>query len=183
MSDAENAHIRAASRQDVPAVLALMAAGFETYRRFAPEDWQPPEQDRGAALAIEYIVTHPQTWYVVAEDAAGHAGQCGFHPAHEERMMRGRRIEGLAHFWQLFVREDLWGSGLGGRLHDLSVEAMRERGFTRARLNTPAGQARARRFYERRGWRSAGPSPDGLGSPAIELLRYELDLASGSRGS
>jgi GNAT superfamily N-acetyltransferase len=176
MAEAEKVHIRAASRDDVPAVLALVASSFEGYRSFAPEGWQPPEQDRGAALAIEYILTHSNTWYVVAEDAAGHAGQCGFHPVHEERMMRGAPVEGLAHFWQLFVREDLWGSGVGGRLHDLAVSAMRERGFTRARLNTPAGQERARRFYERRGWRAAGPSPDGLGSPAIELLRYELEL-------
>jgi GNAT superfamily N-acetyltransferase len=167
----------------VPAVLGLMASGFEGYRRFAPEGWTPPEQDRGAALAIEYIVTHPATWYVVAEDERGHAGQCGFHPAHEERMMRGAAIEGLAHFWQLFVREDLWGTGLGGRLHDLAVAALRERGFTRARLNTPAEQERARRFYERRGWRAAGTSPDRLGSPGIELLRYEIDLVSAPRGS
>jgi GNAT superfamily N-acetyltransferase len=162
-------------------VLAMLTAGFEAYRRFAPDGWQPPEQDRGAALATEFIVTHPDTWYAIAEDAAGHAGQCGFHPAYEQRMMRGARIEGMAHFWQLFVREDLWGTGVAGRLYDLAVAAMRDRGFTRARLNTPAGQERARRFYERRGWRAAGPSPDGLGSPAIELIRYELDLVSAPR--
>jgi GNAT superfamily N-acetyltransferase len=176
VSEAVEPHIRAASRDDVPAVLDLMASGFEGYRRFAPQGWTPPEQGRGAALAIEYIVTHPAAWYVVAEDEGGHAGQCGFYPAHEERMMRGPAIEGLAHFWQLFVREDLWGSGLAGVLHAHALDAMRERGFTRARLNTPAGQERARRFYERRGWRRVGPAPDGLGAPAIELLRYELDL-------
>jgi GNAT superfamily N-acetyltransferase len=163
----------------VPAVLALMQAGFEGYRSFAPPGWKPPEQDRGAALAVEYVVTHADTWYVVAEDEQGHAGQCGFHSAHEERMMRGSRIPGMAHLWQLFVREDLWGSGLGDRLHRVAVEAMRGRGFTRARLNTPAGQARARAFYDRRGWVETGASDlGGLGAPALEVVRYELDLLS-----
>jgi hypothetical protein len=33
---------------------------------------------------------------------------------------------------------------------------MRERGYREARLFTPAGQARARAFYGREGWREVG---------------------------
>lgn len=173
--------IRAACRDDVPAVLDAMAAGFETYREFAP-DWQPPARDADALLATEWVLDRAETWYVIAEDAAGHAGQCGFHPGHEERMMRGAPIPGLAHFWQLFVRQDLWGTGLAGQLHEMAVDEMRARGYVRARLFTPAGQARARRFYERRGWGASGRSIAGFGERPLELLEYVLDLAGERRG-
>ena len=40
------------------------------------------------------------------------------------------------------------------------------------RLYTPAGQARARRFYEREGFAAAGgPQDRGLGLPVIEYRR------------
>ena len=67
----------------------------------------------------------------------------------------GDPVPGTAHFWQLFVRQDLWGTGLAGDLHDRAVTEMRSRGYTRARLLTPTGQARARAFYKRRGWRES----------------------------
>ena len=176
MSDAGQVRIRAASRDDAPAVVRLLEAGFETYRDFA-QDWSPPAREPDTLLATEWVLGHPDTWYIVAEDDAGHAGQCGFHPAHEERMMRGARIPGLAHFWQLFVRRDLWGSGLAGDLHARAIEEIRARGYQRARLFTPAIQARARAFYERRGWTASGRSVRNLGDPPLELLEYVLDLA------
>jgi hypothetical protein len=55
------------------------------------------------------------------------------------------------------------------------LEAARERGFARMRLFTPEGQARARRFYEREGWRVAGAAfvPPALG---LALVEYRLEL-------
>ena len=167
--------IRAASRADAQAVVRMLEAGFATFRDFAP-DWEPPSQDADALLATEWVLDNPGTWFVVAEDAAGQAGQCGFHPGHEERMMRGAPLPGLAHFWQLFVRRDLWGSGLADELHGQAVEEMRDRGYQHARLFTPAGQSRARAFYERRGWEASGRSIGSMGDPPMELLEYRLEL-------
>ena len=50
---------------------------------------------------------------------------------------------------------------------------MHARGFTRARLWTPAGQRRARAFYAREGWRATGVEwfDDGL-----QLLLVELQV-------
>ena len=175
MAEPEEPHIRAASRDDAPAIVAMLEAGLRTFGDFAPE-WRPPPQEEDAVLATEWVLGRPGTWYVIAEDAHGQAGQCGFHPGHEERMMRGAPIPGLAHFWQLFVRRDLWGSGLAGRLHGMAVDEMRSRGYERARLFTPAGSARARGFYEREGWEWSGRTIAGMGEPPIDLVEYVLDL-------
>jgi hypothetical protein len=50
---------------------------------------------------------------------------------------------------------------------------MRANGFPEARLYTPVGQARARAFYAREGWREVGPSDAAaeLGLDVLELRR------------
>jgi GNAT superfamily N-acetyltransferase len=65
------------------------------------------------------------------------------------------------------------GSGLARRLHEAVLGAARERGFAELRLFVAAGQARARAFYEREGWRPAGdPFDDPVpGLPMVEYRR------------
>jgi GrpB-like predicted nucleotidyltransferase (UPF0157 family)/GNAT superfamily N-acetyltransferase len=81
----------------------------------------------------------------------------------------------LAHLRQLFLAPDHWGTGLARRLHGHAMAAAGERGFTAMRLFTPTGQARARRFYEREGWRVDGePFCDpGFG---LQLIAYRRSL-------
>lgn len=81
------------------------------------------------------------------------AGHVGWLAAKSSR--RPTDDDGLAHFWQLFVRRAWWGSGLATRLHADGVAAAAQHGYTTMRLHTPSGQARARRFYEREGWSAA----------------------------
>ena len=55
------------------------------------------------------------------------------------------------------------------------MEEATRRGYARMRLFTPAGQARARAFYEREGWRTDGvimPEPL-LG---LDLVEYRREL-------
>jgi GNAT superfamily N-acetyltransferase len=169
--------IRPAEPSDAPAVIRLLNEGLATYRDFAPEGWEPPAMSAEEGLVAERFLGLADVWYVVAEDSAGHAGQCGFMPAHRRRNMKGDPVPGTAHFWQLFVRRDLWGSGLAADLHDRAVDAMRGRGYTHARLLTPAAHARARRFYERVGWHeqpfSVEDADDLAGLPVVE---YGLEL-------
>lgn len=99
------------------------------------------------------------------------AGHVAFMPA--TLALRVSDEPGLAHFWMLFVRPSHWGTGLAGELH---AEALREataRGFSSIRLFAAAGQARARRFYEREGWSAAGEAfedPD-FGMALVEYRR------------
>lgn len=67
---------------------------------------------------------------------------------------------------QLFVASVVRGTGAAVMLID-HAEASIARRFDTAWLAVVAGNARARRFYERQGWRDAGP------------IAYQAELASG----
>jgi GNAT superfamily N-acetyltransferase len=56
----------------------------------------------------------------------------------------------------LYVVPSHWGTGLAGALHDRALEVVRSLGSTSCRLWVLEKNARARRFYERRGWRENG---------------------------
>ena len=70
----------------------------------------------------------------------------------------------------IYVRPSSWGGGLAARLHDAAVAELRARGVSRARLWVLEENARARRFYERLGWR-----PDGT-SRVVEFPPNPIDL-------
>lgn len=83
------------------------------------------------------------------------AAFCGWMPAMSEGSLR-EPVPGLAHLWMLFVEQRRWGSGLASDLLEWATAGMLAAGYDAARLWTPTGQARARAFYERRGWRPTG---------------------------
>jgi GNAT superfamily N-acetyltransferase len=58
----------------------------------------------------------------------------------------------------LYVVPERWGTGLADRLHDRALEVVRELGSARCHLWVLEDNARARRLYERHGWRENGES-------------------------
>ena len=58
----------------------------------------------------------------------------------------------------LYVLPQAWGTGHADDLHDAAVEELRRLAVERARLWVLEENARARRFYERHGWRADGTS-------------------------
>ena len=121
--------------------------------------------------ALRRRITGPDVWCAVAEVDGEVVGHCSFLPA---SLWRGGGADpGLAHLWQLFVRPSHWGSGAAPELLDAAVQAAAERGYDRMRLFAAAGQARARRFYEREGWTAPGPPrPDpAFGMETVEYRR------------
>lgn len=131
-----------------------MRLGFESYRGFAPRGWEPPPPEIERARIADRMPL-PDAWCRVAEAAGAPAGHVAILAAREHTDARPV-IPGLAHLWMLFVREPWWGSGLGARLHDLAVAEAAAGGYAAMQLYTPARHARARRFYEREGWRTDG---------------------------
>jgi len=56
----------------------------------------------------------------------------------------------------LYVVPESWGSGVADALHDAALEHLRSLGDTHCRLWVLEDNARARRFYERHGWKLDG---------------------------
>ena len=161
---------RSGTADDATRLAAVLVEGFETYKAFAPPDWQPPTVEDVAGLMAPQLA-RPTVWCLLAEQNSRVAGYVAFLPVAESR----RPIDDsrLAHFWMLFVRSPWWGSGLAPHLHRAACGAAADRGFTEMRLFTPAEQSRARRFYERERWRVDGEPyvDEELGLTIVEYRR------------
>lgn len=168
-------NLRLAGECDAPALARTTQLGFESYRAWAHPHWRPPDH-RLEVRGIRDRLRRPDTWCLLAHDEGGEAaGHVGVVPA-TERQSPYRLIPGRGHLWMLFVRPPWWGTGLAARLHALALAEAIARGYAEMQLYTPAGQARARAFYEREGWRvDGGAFPEPLLD--LELVRYRRPLA------
>ena len=84
-------------------------------------------------------------------------------------------MPGLAHVWAVFVAESYWGQGIARRLLAALTDHIRDAGFAGARLYVAAGQARARAFYAREGWREV-TRPFLVEKLGLELLEMRRSL-------
>ena len=82
---------------------------------------------------------------------------------------------------QLFVERDARGTGVAALLLHKGEEEIRRAGYTRAWLAVVAGNARARAFYARCGWRDCGPFTYNAETTAglfpVPSHRYEIELS------
>jgi GNAT superfamily N-acetyltransferase len=76
----------------------------------------------------------------------------------------------------LYVVPARWGTGLADELHDRALEAARELGSKRCQLWVLEDNTRARRFYERRGWRENGQTRVVEYPPNPLDIGYSLDF-------
>jgi GNAT superfamily N-acetyltransferase len=157
--------IRPADAADLPVLLAINAEGFETYREFAPPEWEPPRFDGIADLAID-----ERAAWLLAEEDGEPVGHAMFIPATISAVPADDPK--LAHVMQVFVRRSHWGEGVASALDAALAEEAVRRGYEHMRLFTPAQQHRARRFYEREGWREVDYVEETpLGFPVVEYRR------------
>jgi GNAT superfamily N-acetyltransferase len=155
---------------DVGEVAELLAGGFAGFREFAPRYWRAPEAS-GEIPRLAGWVDDPVFWGQLARDGPVLAGAATFVPATRHHVHPDPDPE-LVHLAHLFVKPQYWGTGAARSLLHHAMRGAAGRGFTAMRLYTPAGQARARRFYEREGFAAAGgPQDRGLGLPVIEYRR------------
>lgn len=64
----------------------------------------------------------------------------------------------VGHLWAINLEPEAWGRGIGPALLAAGTDALAARGHARAILWVLDTNARARRFYEREGWRPDGAS-------------------------
>jgi GNAT superfamily N-acetyltransferase len=171
-ADAPTFVLRPGERQDLGMMADNLEQGFGSYRSWADAKWEPPTRME-MLVGMMQRFTKDGSWSVVAFTDDGRAAGHGV--ARPEADERGVARGDLARLTHLFVRREYWGSGVADELHEAILAGMRERGFSSACLWTPTGQARARGFYERNGWRLSGEvDPDN--DLRLELVEYVRDV-------
>lgn len=134
--------IRPARRDDVPAIVAMLADDPLGAQREQPGD---PAYER----AFDGLEKDPNQLLVVADRAGEPVGtlQLTFIPGLSRRGALRAQIEAVR------VRADMRGSGLGTTLITWAVDTARERGCVMVQLTSDLSRTAAHRFYERLGFR------------------------------
>jgi GNAT superfamily N-acetyltransferase len=163
---------RRATLADAGPLALGVVDGVEDYPSFAPPGWTAPSFE-AEVEHLRQLLGDEDVYCFVAESAGDLVGQITVMPA--ARAPHPVDDSSLAHVSNLFVHREHWGGGLAGDLHRAALAAAGERGFTELRLFVAAGQARARRFYEREGWLPAGdPFDDPI--PGLSMIEYRFRL-------
>jgi len=137
--------LRAARREDVPAIVALIASD----QLGATRDGVRGEADLAAYLsAFEAIDADPAHILVVAESAGQLVGtmQLSFLPGLARRGSLRAQIEAVR------VADGTRGSGLGGAMMAWAIDEARRRGCGLVQLTSDKSRAHAHRFYQRLGF-------------------------------
>ncbi len=145
------------------------AAALAGFAHIFPDD-APKPTPASLLPSWDRLLTDPAAKVLVA-DSLGEVVGCSAtrpDPAVLDRWLLER----------LYVHPDSWGRAVASALHDAALESAAAGGAHRVRLQVLAGNDRARRMYERRGWRLLpGTVPGPAGVPEVQ---YELDLSRGS---
>ena len=162
--------LRAATESDFPELTRIRGAGIRSYTSFAPEGWEPPDENEHIELVSERMRA-PERWVTVAEDDDGAVlGYVAASPA-LSGWGEGEPIEGTAYLWMLFVDPPHQGRGVGRLLQDSAFDEMRRRGYSRALVRMAEG-ADSCAFYAATGWTVIDRSEDEiLGLPLLVAER------------
>lgn len=78
------------------------------------------------------------------------------------------------YIFLLYVHPSHWGTGAGEVLMTAAGDRLRLQGFRSAALAVLEANHRARRFYERLGWRATALlAPQDYGGAVLDVLRYD----------
>ena len=110
----------------------------------------------------------------VAEEDAGAVGFASAGTSEGEK--------GVGELYALYVAPEAWGSGAARELIGAVHAWLREHGFASALLWVLEDNPRARRFYEREGWRHDGGRTEQIRGVEVReaLYRLRLDPAPGA---
>jgi GNAT superfamily N-acetyltransferase len=168
----DSIRLRRATIADAEPLALSVIEGVVDYPSFAPPGWAPPSFETELKHLREALADR-NVFCLIAESADALVGQITVLPAaHAPHQVED---SSLGHISNLFVRRDHWGAGVAAQLHRAAVDAAGACGFTELRLFVAAGQARARRFYEREGWLPASdPFDDPI--PGLTMIEYRYRL-------
>ena len=145
--------LRRAEPADARAVAGLHVAAWKAaFPGLLPQDYLDdlaPEDRLGAWE--EALAPSPWPIVVVAEEDGALLGFACVSPSRDEDAG-----EEVGELQTLYVDPSTWRTGVGTALLDAGCEELATAGFTTATLWVLGVNERARRFYERHGWRPDG---------------------------
>jgi diamine N-acetyltransferase len=114
-------------------------------------------QERASVAALAHIFPPDQYPYPVEEIRRRWCGALAEGRSvlvyEDEGELVGVALTGPEWLDGLYVVPERWGSGIAVALHDAALDVVRGEGFERCHLWVLDDNRRARRFYERLGWR------------------------------
>lgn len=169
--------IRRAEPADARAIAAVHVRSWQAaYAGLMPQDhldaltpaMRVPLWDRVLRGA-----SSPRTEVLVAEVEGVVAGFAGFGPGRDEDV----DPESVAEVSTLYSVPEVWGTGVGRGLVTAVLDALAPAGYAQVTLWVLDTNVRARRFYERAGWRPDGAvqRDESDGFPLTEV-RYRRPL-------
>ena len=164
-------------RRATPADLNRLAAIHQTSARAAYMHIFPPAAEFPRAAVRNEIALHLADATMCTSVALKNRKPVGFvvaGPASESVDAFSYHAVGQIHL--LHVHPDSQGSGVGTLLLEDALAGMREDRRSQAILWVLVENHRARRFYERRGWRSDGARRTEQHAIPVEILRYRRAL-------
>lgn len=159
-----------ATPADAAEIAAVHVASWRAaYRDLMPASYleamsQPEEAARWArSLSMEQL--RPRRTLVAQQDGGPVIGYATVGEDPEE--------PGKGLLFLMYVAPDWWGRGVGDALMDASEHTLAALGFEHANLWVLEANQRARKFYERRGWRPGGAErTSSYGDAVLNALRY-----------
>ena len=160
--------LRAATTADVAALLDVQQEGaVQGLGHIFPQDQYPfPRETLAARWRIEIANPDIDVYLYIEDDGT-------------VRGFAATRGEELLHFGTALAT---WGTGMASHFHDALLDTMATKLTTpMIRLRVFEENRRARRFYEKNGWRPTGSSSHTRFPPHPRLLEYERRLAHTSQ--
>jgi GNAT superfamily N-acetyltransferase len=169
------AEIRRAIAADALAVADVHVRAWQVgYRGMLPQDHLDGLSAPARAARYDFDLTLPDgpvTWVAVdAEGAIGGLATIG--------RCRDEELADHGEVWAFYVDPVRWGGGLARELIEAMREELRSNNFRDAVLWVMEANSRARRFYERQGWRADGNRrTETIGISTVNEVRYRCGLA------
>lgn len=173
-------HLRAVVPDDAEAIAEIHLQASSTLALWQIAHMGPPPEDLYRELGDQsrYRTTlddsPPEQRAWVAERGGRVVGYVITGPS-RDRDADGRTAE----IFELYVRPELAGRGIGRLLLDRGTQDLRSRGYEEATLWVLERNNRARRFYEAGGWRTDGATKvDRYDEAEFTEMRYRTTLGN-----
>ena len=175
MEGAGTIQIRSATVRDARAIAEVhVAAWRQAYRGLLPDDsLDRLSVEEREKQRREYLEDPLSEWgTLVADDAGRVVGFSTYGPSRDQDA-----TDSTGEVPAIYLDPDVVGTGIGRELFAETIAALRSAGFTRASLWVLEGNVRARRFYEKAGWRWDGTiSQHDFDCANRPVVRYTTDL-------